>query len=57
VPGGNFPTLDWIVPWEQQFGKPVITTNQAALWAVLHAMGIGKPLPDWGRLLAQMPAG
>jgi maleate cis-trans isomerase len=57
VPGGNFPTLDWIAPWERQFGKPVITTNQAALWGVLRAMGIGKPLPDWGRLLAQMPAG
>jgi maleate cis-trans isomerase len=57
VPGGNFPTLDWIAPWERQFGKPVITTNQAALWGVLRAMGISKPLPDWGRLLAQMPAG
>jgi maleate isomerase len=32
VPGGNFPTMDWIAPWEQEFGKPVITTNQAALW-------------------------
>jgi len=57
VPGGNFPTLDRIAPWERQFGKPVITTNQATLWAVLRAMGVGKPLPDWGRLLAQMPAG
>ena len=57
VPGGNFPTLDWIASWERQFGKPVITTNQAALWAVLRAMGISKPLPDWGRLLTQMPSG
>ena len=57
VPGGNFPTMDWIAAWERQFGKPVITTNQAALWAVLRAMGISKPLPDWGRLLAKMPAG
>jgi maleate isomerase len=57
VPGGNFPTVDWIAPWERQFGKPVITTNQAALWAVLQAMKISKPLPSWGRLLAQMPAG
>jgi maleate isomerase len=57
VPGGNFPTLDWIAAWERQFGKPVITTNQAALWAVLRAMEINKPLPGWGRLLAQMPAG
>ncbi|MBI3513212.1 MAG: hypothetical protein HY060_03980 [Proteobacteria bacterium] len=57
VPGGNFPTLDWIAPWERQFGKPVITTNQAALWAILRAMAISTPLPGWGRLLAQMPAG
>ena len=57
VPGGNFPTMDWIAGWERQFGKPVVTTNQAALWAVLLAMGIGKPLPNWGRLLAQMPVG
>ena len=38
VPGGNFPTMDWIAAWERQFGKPVITTNQAALWAVLQTM-------------------
>jgi maleate cis-trans isomerase len=57
VPGGNFPTLDFIAPWERQFGKAVITTNQAALWAILVAMRISKPLPDWGRLLAQMPTG
>jgi maleate isomerase len=53
VPGGNFPTLDFIAPWERQFGKPVITTNQAALWAILRAMKISTPLPEWGRLLAQ----
>jgi maleate isomerase len=57
VPGGNFPTMDCIAPWEQQFGKPVITTNQAAVWAILRAMGISTPLPNWGRLLAQMPVG
>jgi maleate cis-trans isomerase len=57
VPGGNFPTLDWIAPWERRFGKPVITTNQAALWAILTAMKIGTPLPGWGRLLAELPAG
>ena len=57
VPGGNFPTLDRIVPWEQQFGKPVITTNQAALWAVLQTMKFDTPLPGKGRLLEQLPAG
>ena len=39
VPGGNFPTMDRIAAWERQFGKPVITTNQAALWAVLQFQG------------------
>ena len=57
VPGGNFPTMDWIAPWERQFGKPVITTNQATLWAVLRAMSINTPLAGKGRLLEQMPQG
>jgi len=57
VPGGNFPTMDWIAPWERQFGKPVITTNQATLWAVLRAMRIDTPLAGKGRLLEQMPEG
>ena len=57
VPGGNFPTMDWIAPWEGQFGKPVITTNQATLWAVLRAMRIDTPLSGKGRLLEQMPEG
>jgi maleate cis-trans isomerase len=57
VPGGNFPTMDFIAAWERQFGKPVITTNQATLWAMLQTMKVGTPLPGKGRLLEQMPAG
>mgnify|MGYP001158820569 CR=1 FL=1 len=57
VPGGNFPTMDWIAAWERQFGKPVITTNQAALWAVLQTMKWNAPLAGKGRLLEQLPAG
>ncbi len=57
IPGGNFPTMDFIAPWEQRFGKPVITTNAAALWAILRAMEIKAPLPGKGRLLAQLPEG
>jgi maleate cis-trans isomerase len=57
VPGGNFPTMDWIAAWERQFGKPVITTNQAALWAVLQTMKSATPLPGKGRLLEELPAG
>jgi arylmalonate decarboxylase len=52
VPGGNFPTMPHITAWEQEFGKPVITTNQAALWAMLVVMKITDPVPGLGRLLA-----
>lgn len=57
VPGGNFPTMNSIAGWEQRFAKPVITTNQATLWAVLREMQISIPLSGKGRLLEQMPAG
>ena len=56
VPGGNFPTMRFIAAWEQQFHKPVITSNQAALWAMMGIMQIQTPLPGLGRLLEQMPA-
>ncbi|HUB14568.1 MAG TPA: hypothetical protein VMB34_21640 [Acetobacteraceae bacterium] len=56
VPGGNFPTMAHIGDWEREFGKPVITTNQAALWAMLGVMKWTAPLPGLGRLLHEMPA-
>jgi arylmalonate decarboxylase len=55
IPGGNFPTMESIAPWERQFGKPVITTNQATLWAVMRTMKIDTPLAGKGRLLEEMP--
>jgi maleate cis-trans isomerase len=55
VPGGNFPTMSFIPEWEREFGKPVITTNQAALWAMMRIMGVRGPLAGLGRLLEQMP--
>lgn len=55
VPGGNFPTMPWIAEWERALNKPVITTNQATLWAVLGVIGLNTGLPGLGRLLEQMP--
>jgi maleate isomerase len=55
VPGGNFPTMSFVPEWEREFGKPVITTNQAALWAMMRIMRVRDPLPGLGRLLEQMP--
>jgi maleate isomerase len=55
VPGGNFPTMAYVPEWEREFGKPVIATNQAALWAMFRVMKIAAKLPGLGRLLADMP--
>jgi maleate isomerase len=52
VPGGSFPTMTFIAAWEREFGKPVVTTNQAALWAMLRIMRVEEKLPGLGRLLA-----
>ena len=55
VPGGNFPTMAFVPDWERALGRPVVTTNQAALWAMLRIMGVADPLPGLGRLLERMP--
>ena len=57
VPGGNFPTMSSIAQWEREFGKPVVTTNQASFWAMLGAFDAGERIPGFGRLLAEIPAG
>jgi maleate cis-trans isomerase len=57
VPGGNFPTMTSIAAWEQEFGKPVVTTNQASFWAMLRHFNTGDRLPTFGRLLAEVPVG
>jgi maleate cis-trans isomerase len=51
VPGGNFPTMQSIAAWEREFGKPVVTTNQASLWAVLRRLGSKETIPGLGKLL------
>jgi maleate isomerase len=51
VPGGNFPTMASIPAWEREFNKPVVTTNQAALWAIRRRLGSRDRFPGLGRLL------
>jgi maleate cis-trans isomerase len=55
VPGGAFATMTFVGEWERRFSKPVVTTNQAALWAMLHIMKQTEPLPGLGLLLERMP--
>jgi maleate cis-trans isomerase len=40
---------------ERDLGKPVVTANQAMLWAARRALGATHPIRGFGRLLEQMP--
>ncbi len=46
----DFPTLPLIDRLERDLGVPVVTSNQATLWAALRAAGIGDAVPGGGRL-------
>ncbi len=46
----NFRTLDIIPTLEAETGKPVITSNQAALWGTLRRIGDARVVPDAGRV-------
>jgi maleate isomerase len=45
------PTYDIIAPLEQELGKPIITANQATVWAVLRTLDI--PAVGPGRRLLE----
>jgi maleate isomerase len=48
---GNWLTLGIVDRLEDAVAKPVLTTNQVSLWAVLRLAGYHAPVPGWGRLL------
>ena len=45
-----------VAAWEREFGKPVVTTNQASIWAMLRAFKSADRLSAFGRLLGELPA-
>ncbi|MEV5300054.1 maleate cis-trans isomerase family protein [Amycolatopsis methanolica] len=47
----GLPTYDVIAPLERELGKPVVTANQATMWALLRAVG-EKALGHGQQLLA-----
>jgi maleate isomerase len=50
---GNWLTLGIVDRLEAAIGKPVLTTNQVSLWAVLRLAGYHAPVFGWGRLLRE----
>jgi maleate cis-trans isomerase len=48
---GNWLTMGIVDRLETAIGKPVLSTNQVSLWAVLRLAGYRKPVSGWGQLL------
>jgi maleate isomerase len=53
---GNWATLGIVDRLEAALGKPVLTTNQVSLWAVLRLASYRAPVAGWGRLLRECMA-
>ncbi len=49
---GNWMTLEIIEALERDTGKPVLSTNSCAIWAMMNLMGGPWKIPGYGRLLA-----
>lgn len=47
----NIRSIDVIEALEEALGRPVVTSNQAALWAALRTVGIDDAVPGLGRLM------
>jgi maleate cis-trans isomerase len=50
----NLRALEVAADLEAELGKPVITSNQASIWAALRRTGIEDAVPGYGRLLDGM---
>jgi maleate cis-trans isomerase len=50
---GNWSALGIVNRLEVAIDKPVLTTNQVSLWAVLRLAGYHAPVFGWGRLLRE----
>lgn len=49
----NLRTIEIIDILEEDFAVPVVTSNQASLWAALRGVGIKAPIAGFGQLLAK----
>ena len=47
----NLPVLSRIEGWEQRFGIPFVTSNQATTWMLLRMAGCRNSVSGYGRLL------
>jgi len=50
MPCANWPTSLLVEKWETDLGVPVVTSNQAKLWAALSVLGIKDKISGYGEL-------
>lgn len=50
----NLRTTEVIEDLEKRLAKPVVTSNQASLWAVLRRLGYSEPVDGYGILLRSL---
>jgi maleate isomerase len=49
----NYRTIDIIGRLEEDFKKPVVSSNQATFWAALRTIGCGESIHGFGELLRE----
>jgi maleate cis-trans isomerase len=49
-------SVEAVAELERRTGKPVVTSNQACIWASFRALGLRPPLEGFGRLLEDRAA-
>jgi maleate cis-trans isomerase len=50
----NLPTVEVLHYLEEDLKKPLISTNQAMIWAAYRSLGIRDSVPNYGRLLSHL---
>lgn len=51
--GTNLRSAYLVESFESEFGVPVVDSATATLWQLLRLTGASRPIPGWGRLLAE----
>jgi maleate cis-trans isomerase len=54
--GPAWKTLDLLDAWEAKFGIPVVHHIPAQSWEIQRRFGMHRPMPGYGRLVAELPA-
>ena len=49
----NWRSMEIVDQLERESGKPVVTSNQATVWAALRALAVSEPIDGYGRLLRE----